>query len=89
MQTQYTPRVETNYLGLDCSDSGLRATRAVLSTFILILLATQILGMGVFMIDLNPLNSSPLASFDSYYGLRNDILKMALPIYFVFFRNVE
>lgn len=41
------------------------------------------------MIDLNPLNSSPLASFDTYYGLRNDILKMILPIYFVFFRNVD
>lgn len=41
------------------------------------------------MIDLNPLNSSPLASFDTFYGLRNDILKMVLPIYFVFFRNVD
>lgn len=73
---------------MDCTDSGIRATRGLLSTIIIVLLALQIVGMGVFMIDLNPLNTSPLASFDSYYGLRNDFLKMLLPIYMVFLQKV-
>jgi hypothetical protein len=73
---------------LDCTDSGFIATRAVLSTLILVFLFLQILGMGIFIIDLNPLSTSPLASFDSFYGFRNDILKMLLPAYFVFFSDV-